>query len=192
MAEKGIKGFRSNIVWNIFRKSIAIYLLILILTACNLPHSTPTITAAPGNSQNCYFNWATQPLPELSAKVQAAIQAAGLNGVEATAEAFGENCYDPETDEPIRFATLRTDFRVVASVEELGDKNKLGNLLEKILGFLDGFMTGDVPGAQGGYIFVSFKTGSENLNLRFAVADGKSARAAGLNGSALLQELQNK
>jgi hypothetical protein len=192
MTGKGIIVFRPNRGWKLFRKCVAIFLFTLILAACNLPRSTPTSEPAQGNPQNCYFNWATQPLPDLSAKVQAALNATGLKGVLAIAEAFGENCHDPETNKPIRFATLETDFRITVTVTNLGDKDNLGNSLDKILGVLDDFTVGDIPGTQAGYIFVSFQSGSENLNMSFTVAAGKSARAAGLHGSALLQELQDK
>jgi hypothetical protein len=190
--EKGINIFRPNSGWDIIRKWTGIFAFILILAACNLPHPSTEPGENPSISQNCYFNWATQPLPELSAKVQTAISAAGLREVKVTAEAFGENCYDPETNKPVRFATLETDFRIIAAVDDLADKDKLGNLLEKILGVMDDLTAGDVPGAQAGYIFISFQAGSENLNLSFAVTAGNSARAAGLHGSALLQGLQNK
>ena len=192
MTKKGINIFRPDSGWDILRKCTVFYVFIFILAACNLPRSSPTSEPTSGNPQNCYFNWATQPLPELSTKVQVAMTAAGLRNVKATAEAFGENCYDPETNIPVRFATLETDFRMVAAVDDLADKDNLGNMLEKILGVLDDFTAGDVPGTQAGYIFISFQAGSENLNMSFTVTAAKSARAAGLHGSALLQELQNK
>jgi len=192
MTGKGNKVFRPNNRWNILRKSIAVYSFILILAACTLPRSTPTIATEPGNSQNCYFNWATQPLPELSAKVMAAINAAGLKGVIAVAETYGENCIDPQTNKPVSFAVLETDFQVTVTVTDLSDTTDLGNSLEKILGVLDGLAPGDIPGPQPGYIFVSYRTGSDELNMSFTVTAGKSARTAGLHGTALLQELQNK
>jgi hypothetical protein len=190
MTEKGNLFFRSKRGENVFLKSLAIFTFILILAACNLPRSTPTSAAPPGNSQNCYFNWATQPLPELSASVQSSINSVGLKGVIAKAEAYGENCIDPQTNKPIRFAVLETDFRVAVTVTDLGDTTDLGNRLEKILGVLDAFEVGDIPGTQPGYIFVTYRAGSDELNISFTVAAGKSARAAGLHGPALLQELQ--
>jgi hypothetical protein len=146
----------------------------------------------PANSQDCYFNWATQPLPDLSAEIQTAINAAGLRGVLVTAEAYGENCIDAQTNEPVSFATLETDFRIVATITNLNNKDNLGNLLEKILDVLDDFPAGKIPGAQPGYIFVSFRTGSDEINMSFTVTAGNSARAQGQHGKALLEELQNK
>jgi hypothetical protein len=179
------------------RKIIAIILPVFILTACNLPRSTPNpgvapATDTPANYQNCYFNWATQPLPELSAQVQATITAAGLTGVIATAEAFGENCYDSQTNKPISFSAMETDFRISVPVDNLADYEKLGNLLEEILTVLDGFPTETTPGPQPGYVGVTFQAGKDELHLWFLVEYGKSARALGLHGAALFEELHGK
>jgi hypothetical protein len=178
------------------RKIIAIILSVFILTACNLPRSTPDLRTAPVTDtpadQPCYFNWATQPLPDLSAKIQAAIDAAGLKNVTATAEAFGENCYDSQTNQPVSFSAMETDFRLSVPVDNLKDNEKLGNLLNEILTVLDGFTSETTQAPQPGYVGVTFRTGNDELRLWFLVEDGKSARALGLHGAALLEELQSK
>jgi hypothetical protein len=178
------------------RKIIAILLPVLILAACNLPRHTPYpgVTPATDKSANqpCYFNWATQPLPELSEKIQDAINAAGLRGVLATAEAYGEDCYDSQTNKPVSFGALETDFHITAKVTNLTNKDDLGNSLEKILVVLDAFPIGKIPGPQPGYINVSFQTGSDELNIMFTVTAGTTARALGLHGAELFEKLQNK
>jgi hypothetical protein len=174
------------------RKIIAIILPVLLLAACNFPRTIPDLGTIPSNSNNCYFNWATQPLPELSAKVQAGINAAGLTDVLVTAEAYGENCYDSQTNKPVSFGAMETDFHITAKVAGFTDKDDLGNLLEKILVVLDTFPTGKIPGPQPGYIDVSFRTGSDELNLMFTVTAGKSARLLGLHGAALFEKLQTR
>ena len=171
--------------------------LAILLTACNLTRSTPDIgavsaTNAPTNPQNCYFNWATQPLPELTAQVQAAINAAGLTGIIATAEAYGENCYDYQTDKPVSFTAMETDFRLSVPMDTLNDYEKLGNLLEKILTVLDGFPTEMTPGLQPGYVGVTFFSEIDELHVWFHIEDGESARALGLHGTALFEELLSK
>ena len=153
------------------------------------PTLTPTATEYPYES--CYWNWATQPLPELSAQVQAAMEAAGLKGVTATAEAFGENCFNAK-GEVVRFATMETDFRITVQIVSLNDREALGTLLEKILVVLDGFPTETTPGPQPGYVGVTFQSGKDELRLWFLVEEGESARALGLRGAALLDKLQNR
>ena len=174
------------------RNFIAIILPVLLLAACNLPRSTPTVVTTTANSQNCYFNWASQPLPELSAKVQAAINASGLKGVSANAEAYGENCIDPQTNKPVSFGALETDFHITVKVANLTDKENLGILLEKVLVVLDTFPAGKIPGPEPGSITVSFQAGIDELNVMFTMPAEKSARLQGFHGAALIENLQKK
>ena len=154
-----------------------------------LPSITPTATEIP--YQDCAWNWATETLPDLSEQVQAEMDAAGLEGLTVVAEAYGENCYG-DSDEVLRFAVMETDFRISARVSSINDHLMLGNLLEKILIVLDGFPPNATPGPSPGYIGVNFHARDGELVLWFPVAEGKSARALGLHGTALLDQLQNK
>jgi hypothetical protein len=167
----------------------------LVLVSCNYQRisSTPTPVASdtPG-TQPCYFNWATQPLPDLTSRVQAAMQAAGLTGIHARVEAYGENCYDALTNQAVSFATLETDFSVTVDVTDLKNMELLGNTLERILVVLDDFPTGTVPGPQPGYIGVVFQKGNEDLRLWFLVTQGREARDNGLHGAGLLDQLQTR
>jgi hypothetical protein len=188
-------------------RKITILLLILLLTACNLsrpnpdpstgPGPDPAITAisetpAPGdNYTQCAWAWNTQSLPDVSAKVQSALEAAGLTGTTVNAEAFGEDCITG-TGQVDRFAVMETDFRISVKVPNLTEPAALGDLLEQILVVLDAFPPGVVPGPNAGYIGVTFQAGSDELRLWFMVSDGKAARALGLHGAALLDKLQNK
>ena len=178
--------------WKSMRRIIPILLTVFSLAACNFPTRMPELESPPVNPQNCSFSWASQPLPDLSKQVQSAIDAARLTGVKATAEAYGENCYDSQTNKPVSFATLETDFYVTVKVDDLTDKDELGNLLEKILTVLDGLPTGKIPGPEPGFISVSFQSGRNELNLMFIVTAGKTARTLGLHGAALFDELNKK
>jgi hypothetical protein len=195
-------------------RQIAIFLtLLFFLSACNLPReqgvsgfsltdqpvitdiptitSTPTLTVTPTIAyEQCGWNWATQPLPGLSAEVQSALEAAGLTTTIARAEAFGENCFS-QNNEVLYFAAMETDFHISVEADDLTDTTALGNLLERILVVLDTF-SGTTPGPHPGYIGISFTRAQETLNLWFAVTDGESARALGLHGADLLAELQNR
>jgi hypothetical protein len=178
------------------RKILILILTALLLVACNLPRNGTDLGAAPATDtpadQPCYFNWATQFLPDLSAQAQVAMEAAGLKDITVRAEAYGENCYDSQTNEPVSFGAMETDFHITVKVADLADKDDLGNSLEKILVVLDKFPTGTTPGLQPGYIGVSFRTDSDELNLWFTVTEGKSARDDGLLGAALLDKLLNR
>ncbi len=174
------------------RKFISIILPVLLLAACNFPHLTPAWGISPANSQKCSYKWATQPLPDLTEKVQAAVNAAGMRDVHATAEVYGENCIDSQTNQPVSFNALETDFHITAYVVDLTDKDELGDLLQKVLVILDVFPTGKIPGPQPGNINISFQTSSDRLNLMFTVTAERSARLQGLQGAALFEKLQNK
>jgi hypothetical protein len=175
------------------RKFIHLLLLLFLLAGCNTlllkPKLDPTPTIVP--STQCAWNWATQALPELSAKVEADMQAAGLKGITARAEAYGENCVitGGKVD---HFATMETDFRLSVQVGNLKDTDDLGSLLERILVVLERFPTGSIPGPNPGFIGVSFQKGSEQLNLWFPVTTGRSVLAKGYHGAALFEELQKK
>jgi len=180
--------------WDIHMRKFFAMISIIFLVGCHHPLSTPSLVSGSGTvtltNQPCYFNWTTQPLPDLSTQVQAAMKAAGLTNVHAAAEAYGENCYDARTNQPISFAAMETDFRVTAQVKDLTDREQLGNLLEQILIVLDGFPMGKTPGPQPGYIGVTFQVAGDELRLWFPVTDGISARDQRLRGAALLDYLQ--
>ncbi|HTX91078.1 MAG TPA: hypothetical protein VMC09_07670 [Anaerolineales bacterium] len=177
------------------RKILPLLLTVLLVT-CNLPAPSPEqATAAPATEapyQPCSYQWATQPLPEVSAKVQSAMQAAGLENVTATAEAYGETCSTSLAAQTPTFAAMETDFRVTVEVASLSDREEMGNLAEKILVVLDGFPVGTTPGPQPGYVGISFTADADQLNLWFLASDGRAARDRGLRGAALLEELLNK
>ena len=180
--------------WEKHMRKFFILTSTILLVACNHPLSTPSLVSGSGTvtltNQPCYFNWTTQPLPDLSTQVQAAIETTGLRNVHAAAEAYGENCYDARTNQPVSFAAMETDFRVTAQVKDLTDREQLGNLLEQILIVLDGFPVGKTPGPQPGYIGFTFQVAGDELRLWFPVADGISARDQRLHGAALLDYLQ--
>ncbi len=127
-------------------RKITLIFLVLLLAGCSLPTPaaesptfTPTFTPSATPTQTnvpyegCYWNWATQSLPDISKQVQAEVERAGLDGVSMVAEAYGENCIDSRTNQVNHFATMETDFRFTAKVSDLKDTEALGTLLEKML-----------------------------------------------------------
>ncbi len=187
--------------------TVLFFFLAVSLFACTQPEqSAPGTTASPGPggtagqnptwtptvAQNCSFNWATQPLPELSGQVQQVVNKAGLTGITARAEAYGENCFDPKTGQAVFFTAMEADFRFVVTVKSLADKSLLGKLLEQLLSVVDNFPPAVTHTPQAGYIGVTFQAGTDNLNLWFTIDQGKSARAQGLHNADLLVKLEGK
>jgi hypothetical protein len=176
-------------------RKLFILISTLLLAACNIPLSLQRLiphspTGTP-SQEPCSFNWTTQPLPELSSQVQAALEAKRLTNVRVIAEAYGENCIDARTNLPVSFSAMETDFRLTVVVKDLKDLKQMGSLLESILIILDGFPTSSTPGPQPGYIGITFQAGKNELHLWFTEPAGKSARTQGLHGAALLDKLSH-
>ena len=153
------------------------------------PSVSPTLTET---DAPCAYMWATQPLPELTDMVQQALRAIGLKDISGRAEAYGENCVDAKTGKPRSFLTMETDFRISVPVDDLADRQALGQAVEQILAALDQFPVTEVPGTQAGYIGINFTTAGDRLNLWFRRVDGDAARQKGLKGADLLDALLKK
>jgi hypothetical protein len=177
----------------IMRKFSPLLLLISILAGC-VTRLTP-LTAEPSPSvvpyTQCAWSWATQSLPELSAKVETELDSAGLKDVTARAEAYGENCLTAE-GKVDHFAAMQTDFHITLQVADLTDKQELGSLVETILVVLDKFPAATTPGPNPGYVGISFQKRSEQLNLWFPITQGETARSSGYTGVRLFEALQIK
>ncbi len=171
-------------------------LLPLLLTACNLPGISPDLVSAlvtdtpDSGHTECAWVWDTQSLPDLSTEIQSALATAGLTGITVSAEAYGEDCITA-SGAVDHFATMETDFRITMQVASIDDHEALGTLLEQILTGLDAFPPGVAPGPNPGYIGITFQAGGDEERLWFTVADGASARALGVHGTALLEKLRN-
>ena len=185
------------------RKIFLLCVLIFLLAACNLPRPglglsitpsdvTPTNTP-PSTAEytQCAWNWATQALPDLSTEVQAAMDAAGLKGVTARAEAYGENCITA-SGKVDHFAAMETDYRITLAVSDLNDTVALGDLLTQTLAVIDQFPIKETPGPGAGYIGITFQSGEQVENLWFNRAKSDELRSQGLSGINLYEALKTK
>jgi len=152
------------------------------------PVAPPTPTDVP--YAECIWSWASRPLPELSAQAQAALEAAGIERVDVAAEAFGEECLDPRTHEVNRFAARQTDFRFTVRVDDVADREAMGNLAARLLAVLEGFAPESTPGPVPGQVGIEFIAGGEALHLWFTHRQAEEARRQNLGGAALLDALQ--
>jgi hypothetical protein len=108
-----------------------------------------------------------------------------------SAEAYGENCIN-EMGEVVRFLAMETDYYVTLAVDDLEDKQALGEAIAKILQVLAGFPVGETPGPQPGYVGITFETSTEELRLWFTRRDAEAALENGLRGEELFNALQDK
>lgn len=170
-------------------------LLIALLAACGPGTQmvfTSTITPSATSGPGCFYNWATQPLSDLSARIQKSIDDSGLKGVTASAVAYGENCYDNNTNQVVSFASMETDLQVTAQVKSLQDTDELGRLLEQILAILEGLPAQSLSAGHLGNIGITYQAGEASIRLWFTDQAARAARGHGLHGAALLNALQKK
>ena len=152
------------------------------------PAASPTPTAAEP-LQPCAFTWASRFLPDLTKIVQARVEAAGLTGITARAEAFGEVCYRGPDDQSDGFTAMETDFRFVVKVDGLGDKARLGATAASLLKILDALPADALAGPRPGYVGINFQSGKDQVALWFLIVDGTSALEQGLSGADLFEAL---
>lgn len=148
--------------------------------------ATPTPSPFP-----CAYAWAEQSLPDLTAEVQKALDAAGLNRVEALAVAYGENCVDTLNNQVVSFSVMETDFYFTAVVEDVSNREALGNLAYQLLLVVERFPPGNAPGPNPGLFTVLFQDEKQNVQVRVKLVDAQAAKTRGLRGSALLDALQS-
>lgn len=182
-------------------------LLVFLLCACNFPSPgepppgpTPLPDAAPapvteppaqdGSSTDCAFVWARQPLADLSLEFDESIKGT-LPQASGSAEAYGENCINAQ-GEVVRFLAMETDYYVTLTVDDLKDKQALGEAIAKVLQVLANFPVGETPGPQPGYVGITFETSAEELRLWFTRRDAEAALENGLRGEELFNALQAK
>lgn len=146
----------------------------------------PPTTEASALGQ-CYYNWAYEELPDISAEFQSAVRAV-IPEAEARATAFGENCVYENGS--ATFSAMETDFYVALPVSDLTDKEMLGTLIEHILPILDGFASPRVPGPREGFVEIIFRNGDEQSIVRVPIPLGKQLREQGLHGAGLIQALE--
>lgn len=184
-------------------KRIILILLILVLAGVALLYFTggfseiasllkpEDTTASAPPSGNCGFVWATQPLPDISAALQQKLERAEVPAVEVKAAAYGENCVlaDGTVD---RFLTMQTDLYFIVPVVDIEDQLAMGEAAEKIIAFVLEIPEGTLPGSQGGYIQINYKSALGQMeSLWFRLADGQAAIESGLQGAKLLEKLRN-
>ena len=185
-------------------------LIIFLIGACNLPgfgRSDLTLTTTPvtapstetiepvepsqdNESVECAFMWANDPLPELSSDLDEALK--GFQSeAEGYAQAYGENCVTNE-GEIVRFLAMETDYYITLKVEDLGDKQALGELIEGVMEVMAEFPTDETPGPQPGYIGITFKSNTDSFRLWAPRTNIEAAMREGLRGEELFNSLQTQ
>ncbi len=152
---------------------------VAFVTPSLTPSLTPTSTPSPSSATGCYYVWATQNLPDLSALVQSGLQTVAT-GAMGNAYAFGEDCV--AADGTRTFLAMESDFRVKLPVKDLADDLALGNLINSTMAMLDQLPSGQIAGPRPGRVEFEFVTSAgESLRLTVDIARYR-AEAKGLDG----------
>jgi hypothetical protein len=182
----------------------------LVLNACTFPvlfqvSPTPTVPTATqkfpaitetiistqdSTDSACYFNWAKKALPELSKKFEEALKDVSLQA-DGYAEAYGENCINQD-NEVVYFAAMETDFYITLNVEDLEDKQVLGDLIEEVFTVMEKFPAEETPGPQPGYVGITFEASDDSIYIWVMRTEVESALENGLQGAELINSLQAK
>lgn len=188
-------------------KGVALVMFIgLLLSGCSAPQwpfssptNTPglvaTLTPLPTETDtpatvNCAYVWSNRSLPEVTSQLNQAFRTSGLAEVEGEATAYGEDCFDSETNQVVQFLAVQTDFFVSVQVDQIEDPQELGEWVEKIMRVLRDFPPGQVPGLNPGYVGMTFTAGSQTANLWFRRSEADQLLQEGLRGSSLYDALQ--
>ena len=173
---------------------IRLIIPLFLLNACNLLRPGQLIPSMESSqdydSTECAFVWANEPLPELSDDFNQALQNT-LKDAEGYAQAYGENCIT-DKGEVIRFLAMETDYYITLQVENLDEKQILGELIEKVMEVMAEFPTDETPGPQSGYIGITFKAPRDEIRLWFTQTEAQTAIDNGLQRKALFDALSER
>lgn len=141
---------------------------------------TPSPTAASKASNTpCAFMWAHQDLPEIAKAAQEAFTEAKLDAVTVIrADAYGESCGS-------RFGAMTTDFYLSAEVDNFGDTEAIGHIIQDAYSML---MALDVElPAKHGYLDIVFTSGGETQRFRTLLSQIKAAVEDEASGEAIIE-----
>jgi|CXWL01.1.fsa_nt_gi hypothetical protein len=151
---------------------------IITITASVEP--SPTVV---DNSGNCAYMWAYHDDPELTEKIDKAIQALDPTA-SANAQQFGEDCV--YADGHSTFSAMETDFYVHLTIMDLADNELFGNWMAQVMTVVTQIPRREL---QGNYGFVEFwfnKSETEHLVVRVPIQKYLND-AQGKTGVELLQ-----
>jgi hypothetical protein len=137
----------------------------------------------------CAYVWASRPLPEYTDLLMAAYRSAGIEGVQADVSAYGENCVDVESKQILRFLTMRSEFYISLSVDDLENKDALSRQLMTVMAVLQRFPPDTFPGPEISTVVMRFESGDDSSILSFRMDEFEQALEDGLRGAAIYEAL---
>ncbi|MCC7118270.1 MAG: hypothetical protein IT310_07065 [Anaerolineales bacterium] len=129
---------------------------------------TPTVTSAPPITATptfefCSYVWASQPSPELTAQINAKIQALDSTA-SASAQFFGEDCL--YADGHSTFGVMETDFYIHLPAEDLTAQKEFGDWIQQSMQAVTSLPADSIQGRAGFAEFWFIKSETESLIVR--------------------------
>ena len=145
-------------------------------------------TATQAQAGNCYYVWSSQDLPTLSQELRSKLGAVDP-AMSGSAYAYGEDCV--AADGSRTFSPMETDFQIRVEVDDLADKEGLGNAIGEVMAVVAKLPSSQLEGPQPGraeFEFVAAGPDTIRLNVEISSYDSISA---GLQGARLFDALQS-
>ena len=118
------------------------------------PEFVPTAITITPTYEGCAYVWGSQNLPELSAKLNAELQAISMDA-SGLAYAYGENCIYGDGHQT--FSAMETDFRVGVKVTSVRDEAALGEWIYKVMQVVLAVPQSELDGPRPGRVDFDFK-----------------------------------
>lgn len=145
------------------------------------------LTVPPPGSQGCAYQWANQPLPELSGQFLAMLQQV-QPAAQGSAYAFGENCI--REDGSATFLPMETDFNITLPADSLSDEAELGDWIVKVMQVIENIPPDQIVGPRPGRVSLVFQSTGQEKIVKFYI-DQYRALAPGLSKAEIFRTLQS-
>ena len=131
----------------------------------------------------CGYTFAYLGHPELSARIESALDTTGQRGAAVSSEAFGENRFCD--GEVVGFGAMETAISVTLDVDALPDITRLSTLMSALLSALPADYDPDI----GTKYIISFQAGDSKAKADFSIHTLEEVREKQLQGPELLEAL---
>jgi hypothetical protein len=148
--------------------------------------STETLTPVPSSAGGCWYQWAYEDTPELSAEFQKSIQALQPEA-QASAFAFGEDCVYADGNRI--FHAMETDFNITLKVTDPASEAELGEWIIKIMDVILNIPKDRIVGPRPGRVSILLQAGEQNQGVSFYI-DQYQALPSGLSYAEIYQALK--
>ncbi|MFN8381993.1 MAG: hypothetical protein U0V02_08645 [Anaerolineales bacterium] len=144
----------------------------------------PSPTVIVDSSGGCGYMWAYHNDPELTAKIDEAIQQLDPSA-RAFAQQFGEDCV--YADGHTTFSAMETDFYIQLPTEDLTLEDDFGNWVKQVMDIITALSDDSIQGKKGFVEFSFTKTDIDHIIFRVDIVD-YMANVSTLAGAELFQK----